>query len=79
MAPERSIQFLVDQLNRIISEDLTKLKYSLRKKLQPAVVLDGIELICGTGCGRERVEQTLGAGCAIGTSDFDAQMSGIKI
>jgi hypothetical protein len=35
-----------DILGQIIS-DLTKLKFSLRKKLQPAVVLDGIALICG--------------------------------
>jgi hypothetical protein len=48
-------------LSSIIA-DLTKLKYSLRKKLQPATVLDGIELICGQGCGRDRVEQTLLAG-----------------
>ncbi len=42
-----------------------KLKYALRKKLQPAVVLDGIELICcGSGCALERVEQTLRAGWA---------------
>ena len=44
--------------------DLTKLKFHLRKKLQPAVVIDGIELACGTGCGREKVEQTLRAGWA---------------
>jgi hypothetical protein len=52
-----------DFLSQIIS-DLTKLKYSLRKKLSPAVVLDGIELFCGTGCGKDRVEQTLRAGWA---------------
>jgi hypothetical protein len=105
VAPERSIQFSVDQLRRIISEfseytlyivtpvtryismpccdipehvtnfqdpnflsqilaDLTKLKFSLRKKLSPAIILDGIELVCGVGCGKERVEQTLRAGWA---------------
>ncbi len=105
VAPERSIQFSVEQLQRIIQEfgeyvlfiitpvtryvsmpccdmqthvtnfqdpdflsqiisDLTKLKFSLRKKLSPAVVLDGIELVCGTGCGKDRVEQTLMAGWA---------------
>jgi hypothetical protein len=105
VAPERSIQFFVEQLHRIIREfseyvlyiitpvtryvsmpccdmqthvanfrepyfvsqivsDLTKLKFSLRKKLSPAVVLDGIELVCGTGCGKDRVEQTLRAGWA---------------
>jgi hypothetical protein len=52
-----------DFLASIIS-DLTKLKFQLRKKLQPATVLDGIELVCGAGCGREKVEQTLMAGWA---------------
>jgi hypothetical protein len=51
-------------LSTIIS-DLTKLKFQLRKKLQPAVIIDGIELACGTGCGREKVEQTLRAGWAL--------------
>jgi hypothetical protein len=105
VAPERSIQFSIEQLRRIISEfseyilyiitpvtryismpccdipehvtnfqdpdflsqilaDLTKLKYSLRKKLSPAIILDGIELACGAGCSKERVEQTLRAGWA---------------
>jgi hypothetical protein len=105
VAPERSIQFSIDQLRRIISEfseytlyivtpvtwyismpccdipehvtncqdpdflsqilvDLTKLKFSLRKKLSPAIILDGIKLVCGVGCGKERVEQTLRAGWA---------------
>jgi hypothetical protein len=44
--------------------DLTKLKFSLRKKLSPAIILDGIKLVCGVGCGKERVEQTLRAGWA---------------
>jgi hypothetical protein len=105
VAPERSIQFSVEQLQRLIREfseyvlyiitpvtryvsmpccdvqihvthfqerdflsqiisDLTKLKFSQRKKLSPAVVLDGIEIVCGTGCGKDRVEQTLRAGWA---------------
>jgi hypothetical protein len=105
VAPDRALQFAVDQLCRIIRElgdypifiispvtryvsmpccdapehvtnardpdflgtlisDLTKLKHSLRKRLSPAVVLDGIELICGSGCGRDRVEQTLMSGWA---------------
>jgi hypothetical protein len=53
-----------DFLSSIIS-DLTKLKFQLRKKLQPAVIIDGIELACGVGCGREKVEQTLRAGWAL--------------
>jgi hypothetical protein len=48
-------------LNTILS-GLTKLKFLLRKKLAPATVLDGIELICGPGCGKERMEQTLRTG-----------------
>ncbi len=50
-------------LNTILS-GLTKLKFLLRKKLAPATVLDGIELICGSGCGRERMEQMLRTGWA---------------
>jgi hypothetical protein len=53
-----------DFLSTLIS-DLTKLKFLLKKKLQPAVVLDGIELVWGTGCGREKLEQTLRAGWAL--------------
>ncbi len=53
-----------DFLSSIIS-DLTKLKFQLRKKLQPAVIIDGIELACGAGCGREKVEQTIRAGWAL--------------
>jgi hypothetical protein len=52
-----------DFLSTILS-GLTKLKFLLRKKLAPATVLDGIELICGTGCGRERSEQILRTGWA---------------
>ncbi len=47
-----------------IISDLTKLKFQLRKKLQPATILDGIELVCRAGCGREKVEQILTAGWA---------------
>jgi hypothetical protein len=106
VAPERAVQYSIDQLKRVVDEfedydifiispvtryvsgpccnslehvtnnqdpdflstlisDLTKLKFLLKKKLQPAVVLDGIELVCGTGCGREKVEQTLRAGLAL--------------
>jgi hypothetical protein len=106
VAPERAVQYTIDQLKRVVDEfedydifiispvtryvsgpccdnsehvtnnqdpdflstlisDLTKLKFLLKKRLQPAVVLDGIELVCGTGCGREKVEQTLRAGWAL--------------
>jgi hypothetical protein len=53
-----------DYLSNLIS-DLTKLKFQLRKKLQPATIIDGIKLVCGEGCGREKVEQTLRAGWAL--------------
>ncbi len=52
-----------DFLSSILS-GLTKLKFLLRKKLAPATVLDGIELISGSGCGRERTEQILRTGWA---------------
>jgi hypothetical protein len=52
-----------DFLSSILS-GLTKLKFLLRKKLAPATVLVGIELICGSGCGRERSEQILRTGWA---------------
>jgi hypothetical protein len=52
-----------DFLSKILS-DLTKLKFSLRKKLAPATVLDGIELICGFGCNKDRIEQILRSGWA---------------
>jgi hypothetical protein len=52
-----------DFLTSILS-GLTKLKFLLRKKLAPATVLDGIELISGSGCGRERTEQILRTGLA---------------
>jgi hypothetical protein len=50
-------------LSKILS-DLTKLKFLLRKKLAPATVLDGIELIYGTGCSKDRTEQILRLGWA---------------
>jgi hypothetical protein len=104
VAPERSIQFSVEQLHRIIREfseyllyiispvtryvsmpccdmqahvtnfqepdflsqiifDLTKLKFSLRKKLSPAVILDGIELVsAGSDAGRTGWSRPSGRG-----------------
>ena len=52
-----------DFLSKILS-DLTKLKFAVRKQLSPATVLDGIELICGAGCSKDRIEQTLRSGWA---------------
>jgi hypothetical protein len=53
-----------DFLSTIIA-DLTRLKFQLRKKFHPAVVINGIELACRTGCGREKAEQTLRASWAL--------------
>jgi hypothetical protein len=52
-----------DFVSKILS-DLTKLKFALRKQLAPATVLDGIELICGPGCSKDRMEMTLRSGRA---------------
>jgi len=52
-----------DFVSKILS-DLTKLKFALRKQLAPATVLDGIELICGSGCSKDRIEMTLRSGWA---------------
>jgi hypothetical protein len=52
-----------DFVSKILS-DLTKLKFALRKQLAPATVLDGIELICGSGCSKDRMELTLRSGWA---------------
>jgi hypothetical protein len=56
-----------DFLSQIIS-DLTKLKFSLRKKLSPAVILDGIELVCGIGCGKGGADPQGWMGLRSGTS-----------
>jgi hypothetical protein len=62
--PEHVTNFQDPDFLSQISADLTKLKFSLRKKLSPAIILDGIELVWGVGCGKDRVEQTLRAGWA---------------
>jgi hypothetical protein len=41
-----------------------KTEISAQEKLQPATIVDGIELVCGAGCGREKVEQILTSGWA---------------
>ncbi len=53
-----------DFLGQILA-DLTKMKFSLRKKLSPAIILDGIELVCGAaglqqGKGRADPQGRLG-------------------
>ncbi len=47
-----------------ILSDLTKLKFHLRKTMAPAVVVDSIELVCGSGYSQEKVAQTVNAGWA---------------
>jgi uncharacterized membrane protein YgcG len=47
-----------DFLN-IILADLTKLRYHVRKVAHPVRVIDGLELICGSGYSRERAASTI--------------------
>ncbi len=47
-----------------ILSDLTKLKFHLRKTMAPAVVIDSLELVCGSGYSQEKVAQTVNAGWA---------------
>jgi hypothetical protein len=47
-----------------ILSDLTKLKFHLRKALAPAIVVDSVELVCGSGYSQEKVAQTVNAGWA---------------
>jgi hypothetical protein len=42
-----------------------EMEFQLKKKLTPATVLDGIELACGTGCSKEKIEQSLISGWAL--------------
>ncbi len=44
--------------------DLNKQKFELRKSLAPAVVLDGIQLVCGDSSNMEKKVQTMRAGWA---------------
>jgi hypothetical protein len=44
--------------------DLTKQKFELRKSLAPAVVLDGIQLVCGDSSSMDKKVQTMRAGWA---------------
>jgi hypothetical protein len=47
-----------------ILSDLTKFKFHLRKTMAPAVVVDSLELVCGSGYSQEKVAQTVNAGWA---------------
>ncbi len=42
-----------------ILAELSRLRYQLRKITQPAVVVDGLELICGGGYSGEKAAQTI--------------------
>ncbi len=44
--------------------DLNKQKFELRKSLAPAMVLDGIQLVCGENSSMEKKVQTMRAGWA---------------
>jgi hypothetical protein len=47
-----------------ILSDLAKLKFHLRKTMAPAIVVDSVELVCGSGYSQEKVAQTVNAGWA---------------
>ncbi len=47
-----------------ILSDLTKLKFQIRKAVAPAVMVDSLELICGSGYSQEKVAQTISVGWA---------------
>jgi hypothetical protein len=42
--------------------DLTKLRYHIRKELNPVRIIDGFELICGNNYTREKVEHAISTG-----------------
>ncbi len=44
--------------------DLTKFKFQLRKAVAPAVMVDSLELVCGSGYSQEKVVQTVNVGWA---------------
>ncbi len=44
--------------------DLTKLKFQIRKAVAPAVMVDSLELVCGSGYSQEKVAQTISVGWA---------------
>jgi hypothetical protein len=48
-----------------ILKDLTKLRYHLRKTFHPTVVVDSMELICGSGYSLEKAEQVISGGWAL--------------
>ncbi len=59
---EHCTNFSEEDFIKTILADLNKLGYQLRKVMQPATVLDGLELICGGGYSREKAAQTIQSG-----------------
>jgi hypothetical protein len=55
-------QLLRARLLKTIIGDLNKVRYQLRKLVNPATVLDGLELICGNGYNQEKASQVIQAG-----------------
>jgi hypothetical protein len=47
-----------------VLRDLNKQKFQLRKSLAPAIVLDGIQLVCGDNSSMEKKVQTMRVGWA---------------
>jgi hypothetical protein len=47
-----------------ILSDLTKFKIQLRKAVSPAVMVDSLELVCGSGYSHEKVAQIISTGWA---------------
>jgi hypothetical protein len=54
--------FSEEDFLKTILADLSRLRYQLRKITQPAVVVDGLELICGGGYSGEKAVQTILSG-----------------
>ncbi len=54
----------LDFLPKIL-RDLTKMRYAIRKSLQPATVIDSMELICDNHYSIEKADQVLSAGWAL--------------
>ncbi len=59
---EHCTNFSEEDFIMTILADLNKLRYQLRKVMQPATVLDGLELICGGGYSGEKAAQTIQSG-----------------
>jgi hypothetical protein len=56
---EHTANFSEPDFLKTIIADLNKLRYQLRKLVSPAIVLDGLELICGHGYNQEKASQVI--------------------